>query len=381
MVGRIVGIIVFAFLPGIVIPSTAEPRRSSPSPSVNVHLPPPARLRVCSQNLANYGIPVEVARRVFGRKTIPFELREELLVRRIKNAGCQVLAVQEIVGTSWRRANAGLNRLRAALERATGNRFVSVLGGANPGDVRCGFLVSEDGIKVERAVSYAGDLLPKVLSTDRLERLSRGPLVIQLSWRDQHVSIVNIHFKSKYGGGRDPSRLQFELVRMKMAQHLRGLIEGHFLPELLGRDHWFIVVGDRNSRRGSASDSIIRGELSLVDFRRSGEGYHKHNTKEERVSVFSAGCIVDRVGEAVCHEKPHGQMVRFDSVLEGVFVRGKPKGSFQYRSSFEWIDDILVNRWHLSQAMSRGETPRGGVIWEPLGASDHAMVSIDIYDR
>jgi hypothetical protein len=381
LVGRIVVIIFFGVIPGIFAPSSAETSPSLRPSSLNVNLVPRARLRVCSQNLANYGIPTEVAKRVLGRERIPFEIREELLVRRIKDAGCQVLAVQEIVGSSWKRGHAGLNRLKAAVERATGKKFTSVLGGANPGDVRCGFLISEDGIKLERAVSYAGGLLPKVLSTHRLERLSRGPLVVQLSWRDQQISIVNIHFKSKYGGGRDPSRLQFELLRMQMAQHLRGLAEGHFLPELLGIDHWFIVVGDRNSRRGSASDSIIRGELSLVDFRRGGDGYHNHNSKENDFGVFSAGCIVDRAGEAVCPEKPPGQIIRFDSVLEGGFVRGKPRGSFKYRSSFEWIDDILINRWRLSQAITRGETPRGGVIWEPEGASDHAMISVDIYDR
>lgn len=347
-------------------PQTRAQQTSSPNvtsrPSSPLFLSrAPEQLTICSQNLANYGLPEEVARRVTSKKGVSLELREKLLVERFRRAGCQIIAVQEVVGQTAKAARAGLERLATQLSLATTRRFVPFLGEANSGDVRVGFLVSTEQLIVERAVSYAGALLPQLERGERFQRLSRGPLVVQVRWGKRRITLVAIHLKSKYGGGRDPSRLQFELLRMQMAEHIRLLAEAHFASELIGDHEWFIVLGDRNSRPESASNRILRGDASLSDFRSTG------------------GCIVSKGGESICAGEPHPREPRFDSVLVRRFIEGEAKGTYQFRERFEWIDDILINRWALRPAIQQGETPRTQVVWEPKGASDHALVAVTLF--
>lgn len=352
----------------VLILFTALPCRSSrasPAP-LSFRIPPAPRLTICSQNLANYGLPEEVASRVQGRKGVPLAEREALLVERFRSAGCRLIAVQEVVGSSPERAMAGLQRLAEVLSAANGERFVPVLGGARQGDVRVGFLVAAEEVAVERAISYAGLLLPKLETSRRFERLSRGPLVIQVRWRSQRVTVINIHFKSKYGGGRDPYRLQFEMMRMQMAHHLRQLLEAHFSDELRSSDSWLVVLGDRNSRRGSASDAILRGERTLADFSVS--------------SPKTGGCIVAKSGEAVCPDVPVFRYPLLDSVLVPRFLSGYPLGSFRYQGKDEWIDEIAIPRQALGTALAAGQSPRSRVVWEPEGASDHALVAVELFE-
>jgi len=321
----------------------------------------PERLTICSQNLANYGLPDEVAYRVNSKKELPLEEREKLLVKRFREAECHIIAVQEVVGRTAESARAGLSRLAEILSSMSGKRFIPIVGEANRGDVRVGFLVATENITVERVVSYAGALLPPLEKGEKFQRLSRGPLVLQVRWGNQRLTLVAIHLKSKYGGGRDPYRLQFELLRMQMAEHLRILVETHFSENLLRNDEWVIIMGDRNSRQESASNRILRGEQSLVDFRSNGS------------------CIVSRAGESVCVGGVAAREPRFDSLLSKRFLQGKPSGTYQFGAHFEWIDDILVNRWSLIQALMRGETPRSRVLVEPKGASDHALVATTLF--
>jgi endonuclease/exonuclease/phosphatase family metal-dependent hydrolase len=349
------------FSASFVRPIRAEnlPISSTRSPIFSTRAP--ERLTICSQNLANYGLPEEVAQRVTSKKGFPLEEREKLLVKRFQEAGCQIIAVQEVVGRTAESARAGLNRLAEILSEMSGKQFVPILGGANKGDVRIGFLVATENLIVERVVSYAGALLPPLEKGEQFQRLSRGPLVLQVRWGKQRLTLVAIHLKSKYGGGRDPYRLQFEMLRMQMAEHLRILVEAHFAENLLRDDEWVIILGDRNSRQESASNRILKGEQSLVDFRGNGS------------------CIVSKAGESVCVGGVAEREPRFDSLLSKRFLEGKPSGTYKFGAHFEWIDDILVNRWSLIQALMRGETPRSRVVAEPKGASDHALVATTFF--
>lgn len=336
------------------------------SSAYSFHVPRAPRLTLCSQNLANFGLQEEVAKRVGTRKGSSLDERELMLVERFRSTGCRVIAVQEVVGSSEEAAMAGLRRLAGALSVASGERFLPVLGGSRPGDVRCGFLVAEEGIAIERAVSYAGLLLPKLEPSRRFDRLSRGPLVLQIRWRSQRFSLINIHFKSKYGGGRDPYRLQFEMVRMQMAQQVGLLLETHFASELHHPSEWVVILGDRNSRRGSASDQILRGERALGDF----------------TDALSTGgsCLVAKSGDAVCPESLMPRSPLFDSVLVPRFLRDTQPGSYRFRGKGEWIDEIAIHRSALAAAVAGGYSPRSRVVWDPEGASDHALVAVELFE-
>ena len=346
---------VFARVSHAEVPYVLRPR----SPSYKTRAP--ERLTICSQNLANYGLPDEVVHRITSKKGLALEEREKLLVQRFREAECQIIAVQEVVGRTTESAVAGLSRLAEILSSSSAKRFIPIVGEANKGDVRVGFLVATENLTVERVVSYAGAVLPPLEKGDRFQRLSRGPLVLQVRWGKQRLTLVAIHLKSKYGGGRDPYRLQFELLRMQMAEHLRILVETHFAENLLRDDEWVIILGDRNSRQESASNRILKGEQSLVDFR------------------SDESCIVSKAGESLCRGGVATREPRFDSLLSRRFLEGKPLGTYQFGAHFEWIDDILVSRWSLISALTRGEKPRSRVVAKPKGASDHALVAATLF--
>src|SRR5262249_52991665 len=107
-------------------------------------------LTVCTQNLWNYGVPeaVHKLRRPEDEITkIRADLakQEQALAERL--AGCDIIAVQELLGEGDTQARSALNRLIRVLDQRTGQRYLGRM--ADTRDViRNGFLV-RDGAAFE----------------------------------------------------------------------------------------------------------------------------------------------------------------------------------------------------------------------------------------
>ena len=320
-----------------------------------------AELRLCTQNLFRLG--EKSAKR---KRDKPAVLRQaEYLVERMKKRRCDVVAVQEVFGQTKSEARRRLNALAYGLSRASGRRFTAHVGDAFEEEIRCGFLVAESIGEVEGLEDYRTHELPMLQPLGPVHHFNRGPLGLRLlvkprtSAPAKRFFIVNMHLKSKAEGWKDPSRTDFEALRMEMAEGLRELALSR--SRELGEGTVLVVLGDRNSDAQSASADILTGRRKLEDFGRTngcrlGDGY---------VSVC----------EAALPREP---------VLDGVFQYrnehmsgGYPWGSYRYRGIWSLIDEILIKPQDRWMVLSDDKTLTIGLEGELYKGSDHRLLWAD----
>lgn len=323
-----------------------------------------AELRVCTQNLENFGKVVDSSRSK--KKTNQKKVRQretkqtEALAARIVNARCDVVAVQEAYGTSLQEAKRNLLPLLKELSNQ-GLTFHDFLGESLSKTIRNGFLLREGAGKVVSVESYASTMLPKLSPLGPGRRFSRGPVSIALDVQkkgetpgDQskrRIILFTMHFKSKVDGWKDPTQTQFEVARMEMAEALRNIVLDRASREAPGTV--VVVLGDRNSEPTDASAKILSGARVLDDFRDN--------------------CRVDETLAPRC-ERQHQRVPQFRGLLEALSQeRGNIVGTYRYRGREEIIDEILIHRsdWN---TFSRNEQLMAGVQGSFRQGSDHKLV-------
>ena len=333
-----------------VLPNSVDPRGE-------------AELTVCNQNLENYGLFQDVRVRVPTTKPDDIVRKGELLAQRIVRAGCDIIAVQELIG-SKESAEEALAVLGEQIRQRIGRIFEGVVGPSNNKNIRNGFLYATDRVSVENRVSYAELVLPKLTEKQRQRYFARGPLEVQFRIFPQTdapskvITMVAFHFKSKSGGGGDPSGLDYEPWRMEMAEAMRqAVLKRHGKSVQYGGDI-VILLGDRNSDFDSASARILEGVLPLSAFQ--GE----------------APCRLSKRGVPLCKEGLSGPQTFFSVLTEDPQTK-MVAGTYMYGKTYHWLDDILLGHATLpfgwQTPSSRGDY-NSGVLYEPLQASDHALV-------
>ena len=314
-------------------------------------------LVVCTQNLQNYGCVNCRSREVGGK--------EVALVKRFLSAGCDVIAVQELLGKTEEEAKQNLMFLGRALAARSGRSYEAVVGESNDSRIRQGYLVALDRAEVVNKVSYAKAELPKIAENQKQRFFSRGPLELQvrvLAFDDSQpklVTLVNFHFKSQSTkGGSDPSGLQFEPYRMEMAEALRRIVSARHKQSLGSGETVLVLLGDRNSHFDTASARIMEGALFLSDFQ------------------GTAACRLSKRGLPLCLGGT-ARRQRYFSVLTGDPQAKRLPGTIRYGDVFSWFDDIVLPAESLPfawQHYAKAGDYSSGVIYEPKTASDHALV-------
>lgn len=243
-------------------------------------------LKVCTQNLWNYGLAADVRRLRRPEASLAsvkarLERQERALVERL--GGCDVIAVQELVGDDDARARTALERLGRLLEERTGHPYA--VRTADTRDViRNGFLFREDAAFAEAGFEgrHTKDTLPAVRGFPRAH-WDRGPaeLVLDLrprrriaaaggaKGRDRYgrIRVITAHLKSKSERGRsvDPNGEKWERVRVVQARALLDLARRR-RDERPGE--LILVAGDLNNDRGKATRAVLAGvvdPVSLLD--------------------------------------------------------------------------------------------------------------------
>jgi hypothetical protein len=324
-----------------------------------------ADLVLCSQNLHNYGDYASVKIRMPGITPSGFRVKEQALVRRFVKAGCDVIAVQEIVAGSELEAGEVLKKLAEALRFASNRFFEPVVGASNDKYLRLGFLIARDRVEVVNKVSYADVELPKMSENQKPRQFPRGPLEVQLNVKPSGegtgriVTVITFHFKSKAsGGGGDPTGLEFEPYRMEMAEALRRIVELRHAEALGSGRTILVLLGDRNSNFDVASARILEGVLGLKQFQ--GE----------------APCRLSKRGMPLCKAGSSLPQRLFSVLTSDPQVRRRA-GTFRHKNVYSWLDDIIMPAESLPFAWAGAATPGdydSGVEYDPGEASDHAMV-------
>ena len=322
-------------------------------------------LTICSQNLENYGVFAEAAARTPGFTQSDLERKEQALGTRFARANCDVIAVQELLGKTKESAEAGALQLARVAQKYTGRVFETRVGETNDQVSREAYLVARDRAEILSTLSYARVELPKIAEDKQKPRLfSRGPLEIQLrvkgleESRERIVTLIDLHFKSKAGSSKDPTQLEWETYRMEQAEALRRIIEERHAQALESAAAPLIVVGDRNADFQLASAKILTGNLTLAAFQ------------------GTAACRLGKQGTPLCQAGVAKPQILFSVLTSDPQTKLLP-GTFSYKKEFSWIDDILMPAESLPLAW---EDPgvagdfRSGIIYNPSGASDHALV-------
>ncbi len=323
-----------------------------------------AELVVCTQNLENYGRYADVKRRMPGVSISAFKKKEAALIARFALAGCDVIAVQELLGSEEQDARGALAELARGLAARTGRTYEVIVGESNDPQIRQGFITAVDRAEIINKVSYAKAELPKISEDQKQRFFSRGPVELQLRVRpfDQAeaktVTLINFHFKSRSSkGGSDPTGLEFEPHRMEMAEALRRIVTLRQKESLAEGKTLLLLLGDRNSNFDTASARILEGTLRLEDFQKE------------------APCRLSKRGVPLCRTGTFRSQ-RYFSVLTGDPQTKRLPGTIRYDNIFSWLDDILLPSESLPAAWShfqRSGDYDSGVTYHPKEASDHAL--------
>lgn len=326
----------------------------------------PSELTICSQNLANFGAIDDVKIKVV--KATPESLQEKkvALVERFKEVGCDVIAVQEIVSDSEIEAIEVLNELAEELKSSTNRFFEGRSGTSNDRKLRLGYLVAKDRAEILNMMSYSQIELPRLLENEKIRFFSRGPLEMQLNVKGRNgsgskiLTLVNFHFKSKWGAKDDPAALEWETYRLEMAEALRTVVENRHARAFASGDTLLAVVGDRNSNFDSASAKVLEGTLTIKNFQEKG------------------ACRLSKRGAPLCQAGAALPQRLFSVLLSDPQTKVQ-HGTFVYKGEFSWLDEILMPAETLRFAWAKFDEEGdydSGIKREPYKASDHAMVYV-----
>jgi len=325
-------------------------------------------LTVCTQNLENYGVLPSVQRRVKNATREDIIDKEAALIKRFMTAKCDVIAVQEVIGKNEAEVRTVLAHLALLLQRRT-NRFFDVRPGTSiDGVINVGVLVAKDRADILNTLSYSRVELPKLITKQRPRFFARGPLEVQLDVKAvgerirKTVTLVIFHLKSRAGGARDPTGLEWETYRMEEAEALRRIIDNRHAKSFGSGEGIFIALGDRNSHFDTASSAILEGVLTLKAFQ------------------GKAPCRLSKRGIPLCL-KGTSLPERLFSALITDPQASKLPGTFQLNGVFSWIDDILMPAESLRFALATFDNNgdyNSGVVYEPREASDHSMAYVKL---
>ncbi len=327
-----------------------------------------AELTVCSQNLNNYGSLGKMKARLPGMTAEGAQEKESALIARFLTAGCDVIALQELIAENEEAGEIVLKKFADQLRFKSGRFFQPVVGPSNDRLLRNAFLFAQDRAELLHSTSYYRVELPRISPAQKPRYFSRGPLEIQLNVKGKDdapakvVSLVDFHFKSKAGSKTDATGLEWETYRMEMSEALRRVVENRYARAFASGETILLLLGDRNSNFDSASAKILDGSLPLKLFQ------------------DEAPCRLSKRGVPLCQAETMLPQ-RLFSVLTGDSKTRLQPGTLQYKNVYSWIDDILMPAESLPfawrEANSEGHY-QSGIVYRPTAASDHALVYVTL---
>ncbi len=324
----------------------------------------PAELTICSQNLENFGSLADSRTRNPNLTDEGYRDKLFALAKRMAKAQCDIIAVQEVLGRTDEIAETALGELGKALKRLSNRSFKSKVGPTLDKLSHVGFLYAEDRVEMLTHLHYAKVELPKLADKEKPRLFIRAPLEMQFSVKPRQgsapktIGLINIHFKSRRGGGGDPAELEWETYRMQMAEAIRRISESRYRQSFSSGEMLFAVLGDRNSHFDTATARILEGTLVLNSFKEGGS------------------CRLSKRGVPLCQGESNQPQKLFSPLTSDPQAKLQP-GTHHYKGEYSWLDDILMPAESLRFAWANTESLGdfdSGVIYEPTLASDHALV-------
>ncbi len=333
-------------------------------PSLSWAMPPSLssrgepELRVCTQNLHNFGEPNDKKK----RRAVKQSTALRHLIERIKEARCDVIAAQEVYGETKREAQGNIEKASKALS-TNGRNYIGIVGDTRDGRIRNGFIYETSIGEVLKIKSFARRSVPKLQPLGPVRYFARGPLLLRLQVPSQEgarvVSLFSIHFKSKANSWKDPTKTKFETLRMEMAEEMRELVQEE--QQEIGKEGVVLVLGDRNSGINSATANILEGENLLEDF-------------------LSANCSLTRELEPKCLKQVK-RSLQLQGIVEARFGKLITKnllGSYRYKSKYYLLDEILISSDNFWMVRDKKGEVVAGMVGKFGRGSDHMLLFTDL---
>jgi hypothetical protein len=294
--------------------------------------------------------------------------QERYLINRVKQARCDVVAIQELFGGSRAEAERNLEHFAAKLSDSSGRTFRGVTGSSNDPCIRNGFLFAVDAVSMINKWDLASAKLPRLSPADRRGFFSRGPVAALFEviakrrlavGAPRRLFLFSFHLKSKSDGWKDKTKTQYEGLRMLQAEGLRN--EALRLRDSVAEHAVVILLGDRNSEETGAASELLSGALLLTDFTQGGS------------------CTLGPSLRAACGKRPLRER-KFLGLFEekqrrsGLLSSRQRQGSYFYRKSEQLIDEILVEEDYHRFFENQSGVPRAGFTGEFFHGSDHKLL-------
>jgi hypothetical protein len=311
-------------------------------------------IRICSQNIFRLGDK--------GVHSEKFDSQAEFLVDRIKDAKCEVIALQEIPGNIEQSAQVTeklINMLNGAM--GSGAKFKDILAKSNDSYIRNGLLYNELLLEVHNVRNMYHDSLPRLSANTAPWSYVRGPLMVELRLRDvqkKGLVLINYHLKSKSKGFKDKAGLDFELSRLVSAGGIRERMDDFMKGN--AANYVEVLLGDRNSESNSASAMILSGELDLDDFR------------------GSKSCEILDNGVPDCAEFHYSKPSFLPALSSKNQNEGIDLATHRYRNKLSILDEIYISSEDSDRVKSENGTIRAGVEGVFGEGSDHLLSWIEI---
>ncbi len=314
-----------------------------------------AEIRICTQNLGNFGDHEVVIKRTNKSKKELLK-QKAALTKSFYQAKCDLIATQEVISSTPEDAIKVLESLASELSKLTHKKYLVVSGQSNDPFSKQGYILRQDLFRLEYAESYSDYLLKPLTRWEKNRYFSRGPLRIDLREikTGQKLTLINFHFKSKAAfHSFDSTKFQFEYDRLQMAQGLHDIANNiqKELPENL-----MFLLGDRNSTYESASARTLAGEIDLSHFK-------------QQICQLSKDLTAD------CNTKLPTKP-KYISLLEQAGKTLYPNEKII--KNFTRIDEILIAKKSLETLQKNNYKISAKMLARDLIASDHSLFYITI---
>lgn len=319
-------------------------------------------IRVCTLNMHRLG------EKTASIKNPDFRTQMNFLSKRVRDASCDVVALQEVPGKTKEISQKNLEPFIHSLNRDSSKTgrgvrsFEVVLADSNDSFIRNAVLYDANIFSLKSEKSWNRQFLPKLDTRSAPWSHVRGPLSVILEHKkkgQRDILIVNYHLKSKASGWKDPAGTKYELQRMIAATAIRD-IPLQLIKEKKTNDPIVILLGDRNSDVSGAASEVLSGRLDKNDFSKNGS------------------CRISEEGTALCPADVYKEVEMIPLLQKKASMQGIEIGTYRFRNRLQILDEIYINKKYFSRASSTRGVPQAGTEGEFLKGSDHLLGYVSI---
>lgn len=284
-----------------------------------------------------------------------FTRQRNYLGRRVKETGCDIVALQELVGNK-KKSQKILTSLIDSIDLDSKN-FEFLIADSNDSWNRNAFIYNSRKFELIGHKSWNKQSLPKLDIRSSPWSHTRGPFSLVLKSKTAnapHLVLVNYHLKSKASSWKDPTGTSYELARVLASAGIREILNKESRSEQ-GGSFIKILLGDRNSNVSGGASEILSGRLKLKDFSKEGS------------------CRISPEGTALCPPDKYRRPNMLPLIQKVSSETSKDNFTYKMGKRGDILDEIYLDVIEEPRVRDKSGKLLVGVMGEYRKGSDHLM--------